>query len=139
MENDCALRCWEGNGVQFCQSTRHGNDVAPGIVGILRSTAAISTFQANHVTLEVGGVVVDSAIVGHGQRHTVYVIVEVQRIIAYGHPHQLIASVDVVVGFFFADPLGTDAAGVVLHLPVQDIQLDGCNTGAAHIAIGIGD
>ena len=139
MENDCALRCWEGNGVQLCQRARHGNDVACAVVGILRSTAAISTFQANHVTLEVGGVVVDSAIVGHGQRHTVYVIVEVQNIIAHGHPHQLIASVDVVVGFFFADPLGTDAAGVVLHLPVQDIQLDGCNTGAAHIAIGIGD
>lgn len=43
------------------------------------------------------------------------------------------------LGLFPADPLGTDAAGVVLHLPVQDIQLDGCNTGAAHIAIGIGD
>ena len=34
MENDCALRCWEGNGVQLCQSTRHGNDVTPGVVGI---------------------------------------------------------------------------------------------------------
>ena len=34
MENDCTLRCWEGNGVQLCQSTRHGNDVTPGIVGI---------------------------------------------------------------------------------------------------------
>lgn len=43
------------------------------------------------------------------------------------------------LGLFPANPLGTDAAGVVLHLPVQDIQLDGCNTGAAHIAIGIGD
>lgn len=34
MENDCALRCWEGNGVQLCQSTRHGNDIARTIVGI---------------------------------------------------------------------------------------------------------
>ena len=139
MENDCTLRCWEGNGVQFCQCTRHGNDVTPGVVGILRSTAAISTFQANHVTREVGDVVVDRAVVGHGQGRAVDVVAEVQNIIAHGHPHQLIASVDVAVGLFLADPLGTDAAGVVLHFPVQDIQLNGGNPGAAHIAIGIGD
>ena len=43
----------------------------------------------------------------------------------------------VAIGRLIADLLGTDAAGVVLHLPVQDIQLDGSNTGAAHVAIGI--
>ena len=43
------------------------------------------------------------------------------------------------LGLFLADPLGTDAAGVVLHLPVQDIQLNGGNPGAAHVAVGIGN
>ena len=45
----------------------------------------------------------------------------------------------VAIGHLIADPLGTDAAGVVLHHPVQDIQLDGSNTCAAHVAVGIGN
>ena len=76
---------------------------------------------------------------GHSERRSVCIIAEVQRVIAHGHPHQLIASVDVAVGLFVADPLGTDAAGVVLHLPVPHIQLHSGNSGAAHVAIGVGD
>ena len=118
-------------GVQFCQCTRHGNDVTPGVVGILRSTAAISTFQTHHIPLKVRDVVVDRAIVGHGQRRAVDVIAEVQNIIAHGHPHQLVASVDVAVGLVIAGALGTDAAGVVLHLPVQNVQLNSSNSSYA--------
>ena len=45
----------------------------------------------------------------------------------------------VAVGLFVADPLGTDAAGIVLHLPVQNVQLHSGYPGAAHVAVGISD
>ena len=107
-------------GVQFCQCTGHGNDVTPRIIGILRSAAAISTFQTHHIPLKVRDVVVDRAIVGHGQRRAVGIVAEIQNVVPNGHPHQLVTSVDVSVGFVIAGALGTDAAGVVLHLPVQN-------------------
>lgn len=46
-----------------------------------------------------------------------------QGVAAHSHPHQLVPIVDVAVGLLVADPLGADAAGVVLHFPVPHIQL----------------
>ena len=126
-------------GVQLCQCTRHGNDVAPGIVSILGSAAAIGTFQLHYIALQVGDVIVDGAIVGHGQRRAVGIVAEIQNVVPNGHPHQLVTGIDVAVGLVVAYPPGAQAAGVVLHLPVPRIQLHRGDQGAAHVTMRIGD
>ena len=45
----------------------------------------------------------------------------------------------VAIGHLIADPLGTDAAGVVLHLPVQNVQFDSGNPGTGHFFRGVGN
>ena len=126
-------------GVQLRQCTGHGKDVAPGIVSIACSAAAISTFQTHHISLKVRDVVVDRAIAGHGQRRAVGIVAEIQNVVPNGHPHQLVAGIDVAVGLVVAYPSGAQAAGVVLHLPVPRIQLHCGDPGTAHVAVGIGD
>ena len=126
-------------GVQLRQCTGHGKDVTPGVVGILRSTAAISTFQTHHIPLKVRDVVVDRAIAGHGQRHAVGIVAEIQNVVPNGHPHQLVTGIDVAVGLVVAYPSGAQTAGVVLHLPVPRIQLHRGDPGTAHVTMRIGD
>ena len=126
-------------GVQLCQCTGHGKDVAPSVVGIACSAAAISTFQTHHIPLKVRDVVVDRAIVGHGQRRAVGIVAEIQNVVPNGHPHQLVTGIDVAVGLVVAYPSGAQAAGVVLHLPVPRIQLHRGDQGAAHVTMRIGD
>ena len=66
MENDCALRCWEGNGVQLCQSTRHGNNVAHAIVGIGVGRIPCRTEQLSLVVIGVGnGALPGSSVCGN--------------------------------------------------------------------------
>lgn len=96
-------------------------------------------FHRHYVALQVGDVIVDGAIAGHGQRRAVGIVAEIQNVVSNGHPHQLVISVDVAVGLVIAGALGTDAAGVVLHLPVPRIQLHCGDPGTAHVAVGIGD
>ena len=126
-------------GVQLCQCTGHGKDVAPSVVGIACSAAAISTFQTHHIPLKVGDVIVDGAIVSHGQRRAVGIVAEIQNVVPNGHPHQLVTGIDVAVGLVVAYPSGAQAAGVVLHLPVPRIQLHRGDPGAAHVTMRIGD
>ena len=73
------------------------------------------------------------------ERRAVGIVGEVQNVIAHSHPHQLIAVVDVVVGLLGAGTLGTQAASLILHRPVTDIQSDRCGSGGAHVAVGIGN
>ena len=109
------------------------------IVSILGYRGSGGGFHRHYVTLQVGDVIVDGAIAGHGQRCAVGIVAEIQNVVSNGHPHQLVTSVDVAVGLVIAGALGTDAAGVVLHLPVPRIQLHCGDPGTAHVAVGIGD
>ena len=126
-------------GIQLRQSTHHGNDVAPCIVSILGYRGSGGGFHRHYVALQVGDVIVDGAIVSHGQRRAVGIIAEIQNVVPNGHPHQLVAGIDVAVGLVVAYPSGAQIAGVVLHLPVPRIQLHRGDPGAAHVAMRIGD
>ena len=99
----------------------------------------VCTLQASHITLQVGDVVVDSTIVGHGQRSAVGIIAEIQDVVAYRHPHQIITGLDVSVGLFVADPFGALAGSVIFHGPVQNIQLDRGNPGGSHVSGRVGN
>ena len=125
--------------IQLRQSTHHGNDVAPCIVSILGYCGSGGGFHRHYVALQVGDVIVDGAIVSHGQRRAVGIVAEIQNVVPNGHPHQLVTGIDVAVGLVVAYPSGAQAAGVVLHLPVPRIQLHRGDPGAAHVAVGVGD
>ena len=126
-------------GIQLRNRTIACQDLAPGIVIVVCAQHTIHGFKAYYVSLQVGDVVVDGPVVDQRERRAVGIIGEVQDVIAHSHPHKLIAVVDVVVGLLGAGTLGTQAAGLVLHGPVTNIQLDRCAAGTAHIAIGVGD
>ena len=99
----------------------------------------VGGFEAYYIALQVGDVVVDSPVVDQRERCAVGIVGEVQNVAAHSHPHQLIAVVDVVVGLLGAGTLGTQAASLILHGPVTDIQSDRCGPGGAHVAVGIGN
>ena len=125
--------------IQLRKLTGRCKDLAPGIVIVVCAQHTIHGFKAYYVSLQVGDVVVDSPVVDQRERRAVGIIGEVQNVIAHSHPNKLIAVVDVVVGLLGTGTLGTQAAGLVLHGPVTNIQLDRCAAGTAHIAIGVGD
>lgn len=125
--------------VDICQRARSGNDFPVRVIVVACDNVLAGVHNPHHVPLQVGDVVVRRAVVLHGIGQAAGIVEEVNGIGSPGHAHQLTAGVVVAVGIVFADPLGTDAAGVVRHLPVQDIQLDGSNTCAAHVTVGIGN
>ena len=103
------------------------------------SLHTIHGFETYYIALQVGDVIVDSPVMNQRERCAVGIIGEVQDVITYSHPHQLVAVVDVVVGLLGAGTLGTQAAGLILHGPVTDVQSDRCGSGGAHVAVGIGN
>ena len=125
--------------IQLRKGTITCQDLAPGIVAITRHRGAVAGFDAYYIALKIGEVIIDLPSSDQRQRRSVGIIGEVQDVIATGHPNQLIAAVNVVVGLLGTGTLGTQAASLVLHGPVTNIQLDRCAAGTAHIAIGIGD
>ena len=125
--------------IEFSQVSLHGDDVSPGVIGVLCASASVCLLQAGYIALQVGDVVVDGPVVGHGQRSSAGIIAEIQNIVAHRHPHQIITGVDVSVGLFVADPLGALAAGIVFHGPVQDIQFDRGNPSTGHFSRGVGN
>ena len=125
--------------IQLRKLTGRCKNLAPGIVIVVCAQHTIHGFKAYYVSLQVGDVVVDSPVVDQREGRAVGIIGEVQDVVAHSHPHQLIAVVDVVVGLLGAGTLGTQAASLILHGPVTDIQSDRCGPCRAHVAVGIGN
>ena len=125
--------------IQLRKGTITCQDLAPGIVAITRHRGAVAGFDAYYIALKIGEVIIDLPSSDQRQRRSVGIIGEFQDVIATGHPNQLIAVVDVVVGLLGAGTLGTQAASLILHGPVTDIQSDRCGPCRAHVAVGIGN
>ena len=116
-----------------------GQNVAPGVVGILNNYSATTVQNRHHITLEVGDIVVSCAVVGHRQRRTGGIVSQQQTVIAYGHFGQLAANIGIGVGGAAVGPLGPHAVGIVSKAPLDLTRLDLTGFGIDHIAVGIGD
>ena len=71
---------------------------APGVIGVGNHRASRSVQDCRHIPLQVGGVVVGGAVVGHGHGNAIGVVGEVQGVAAYGHLAELTAVVDIAIG-----------------------------------------
>ncbi len=125
--------------IQLRKGTITCQNLAPGIVIVVCTLHTIGGFEAYYIALQVRDVIVDSPVMNQRERRAVGIVGEVQNVIAHSHPHKLIAVVDVVVGLLGAGTLGTQAASLILHRPVTDIQSDRCGPCRAHVAVGIGN
>ena len=81
-----------------CQGAGDGEGFAPGVIGIGNHRASRSVQDGRHIPLQVGGVVVGGAVVGHGHGNAIGVVGEVQGVAAYGHLAELAAVVDIAIG-----------------------------------------
>ena len=81
-----------------CQGAGDGEGFAPGVIGVGNHRASRSVQDGRHIPLQVGGVVVGGAVVGHGHGNAIGVVGEVQGVAAYGHLAELAAVVDIAIG-----------------------------------------
>ena len=81
-----------------CQGAGDGEGLAPGVIGVGNHRASRSVQDCRHIPLQVGGVVVGGAVVGHGHGNAIGVVGEVQGVAAYGHLAELTAVVDIAIG-----------------------------------------
>ena len=81
-----------------CQGAGDGEGFAPGVIGVGNHRASRSVQDCRHIPLQVGGVVVGGAVVGHGHGNAIGVVGEVQGVAAYGHLAELTAVVDIAIG-----------------------------------------
>ena len=98
------------DGVHFCQRADSGNDLAVGVILVGSNSFSIGIDDLNHITLEVGNVIIYSTVMLQRIRSSGCVIEEVQSVIALGFPQQLAACVQVVMhnlvhGFASAQPI----------------------------------
>ena len=98
----------EGSG----QGAGGGQEVAPGVVGILDHRLADTVHNGDHITLSVGDIVVGSAVIGQAHRGTEGIVEELQGVAAHGHLHQLTAVIDVAVSGGAVGTPGAHAGGV---------------------------
>jgi len=122
-----------------CHGTADGKGLAPGIVGVSDHCCSGGVQDGGDIALEVGGIIVGGAIVGHGQRRAAGFVSKVQRIPIHGHLAQLAAVVHVVIGRTAACPLGPHAIGIVGEGPGLPGLLDLAGLGIDHIAGAVGD
>ena len=100
-------------GVDACQGSRCRDDLAIGIVVIAGHHRTTGVHNPHHVTLEVGDIIVDCAVVLHGVGCTIGIVEEVNGIGSPGHAHQLTAGVVVAVGSAVHGLTGSQAVGIV--------------------------
>ena len=81
-----------------CQGAGDGEGFAPGVIGVGNHRASRSVQDCRHIPLQVGGIVVGGAVVGHGHGNAIGVVGEVQGVAAYGHLAELTAVVDIAIG-----------------------------------------
>ena len=68
--------------VDLCQVACCGQNVAVGIIGIRRYDGSAGVYQTHDIALQIEDVIVGSAVKDQGKRSAVFVVQEVQGIIA---------------------------------------------------------
>lgn len=85
-------------GIDICQSSRGRDGFAVRIILIACHHGAAAVYDAHHITLEVGDIVVDGAVVLQGIGGSISIVEEIQGVGAVGFPHQPATGVQIVVG-----------------------------------------
>ena len=119
--------------------TADGKGLAPGIVGVGDHGRSGGVQDRGDIALEVGGVVVSSAVVGDRQRCTAGIVSKVQRIPVNSHLAQLAAVVDIAICRAAAGPGGPHAIRIIGKGPGLPGKLDLAGFGIDHIAGAVGD
>ena len=92
--------------------------ITPGIIAVGDNSTAHAIQDRDHIALDVGDIIVGSAVVGHRHRHTVGTVGKVQSIIANSHLAQGAAVVDILVGnVLVVAPLSAHTVDIVLEEP----------------------
>ena len=112
-----------------CQGAGGGQGVAPGIVGIGDNDVAGAVGDTDHITLDVGNVVIVAAVPADGQRCALCVIGESKGLVAVlaggYHLHQLAAVIDILPGgcaaVFRTGALGAHSVGIIGKVPGSDV------------------
>ena len=109
-----------------CQGAGDGEGFAPGVIGVGNHRASRSVQDCRHIPLQVGGVVVGGAVVGHGHGNAIGVVGEVQGVAAYGHLAELTAVVDIAIGHRAVGTADSHTVLVIGISPGGAVLGDGC-------------
>ena len=93
--------------------TGSGQDITPSIVGILNNSYTGVVQDSNHITLQIGNIVVNSAVVGNGHRHSAGIVGKEQGIATDRHLAQLATIVNIPVDSTAICPLGSHTVCVI--------------------------
>jgi len=108
-------------GVQDTKGIGHfacnGQDVAPGVVGVVHHRITVVIQDRHHIALQVGNIEVGYRAVDHIKGHTVRSMAKAQMLTIYGHMHQFTACVGVLVGLGAVGPLDPHTVGVIGIIP----------------------
>ena len=134
-------------GVGVCQGAGGGEDFAVGVVGVGGCGAAFFVYEAQHIALEVGDVVVHRVVNLQRKGIATLVVEEVEGGVAVGLPEELAACVEVGVGnavhrLGHAQPVGIVGVGNTLCAVGGGDQLSAvspaqCPAGAVVITDGV--
>jgi len=119
-----------------CHGAGGGNGVAPGVIAVVNDRRSAAVQNGNHITLQVGDIVVGSAVIGNGHRHTYGIIGKVQRVITHGHLTQATAVVDVAIGRASVCPLGAHTVGIIGIIPSGRATGHTCQLSAVFPSVG---
>ena len=100
-------------GVDICQSASSRKNLAIGVIVVACDNVLAAIHNPHHVTLEVGDIIVDCAVVLHGVGCTIGIIEEVNGIGSPGHAHQLAAGVIIAVSGATHSLAGSQAVCIV--------------------------
>ena len=107
--------------VVYTQGSGHraagGEKAAPGIIGIGNNFRTAAVQNADHITLDIGDIIVDRAIVIDRHRLPVEAIGEGQGIATYGHLGQRSTIVSINIGGAAAAALCAHPIGIVGKCP----------------------
>ena len=88
---------------RICQRAGNGKEFTVGIVLVGSNSSTVGVNQAENITLQIGDVVVGSGSfsggIDQGIGIAVVIVQEIQSNIAIGFPKELVAGVEVVVGY----------------------------------------
>jgi len=115
-------------GVEDTQSIGHGagggEQVAPGIVGVLHHHLSAAVEDAHHIALQVGDVEIGISFRQHAHGRAVGRMGKVDRLAVILHVLQTAAVVHIFVGIAAACALGAQTVGVIGVLPCNAVLRD---------------
>ena len=113
-----------------CHGTADGQDVAPGVVGVLYNCHIAGVYNGDDIPLQVGHVVINRAVPFDRPRCTKSIIREVQRIGTFCHLSQLTTIVGVGISGSTITPALAHAVGIIGVRPSCGTVIEGCKLSA---------